>query len=121
MPRPDVSAMSLDHLLDEYPRVYRDGGKRHEAIRAEILRRFNLLSMQAKAAERDLSRSCVRGMELVAERDAARAEVERLRDLLKRARYVVDLAHRYRVDAPDLLSSIDAALDAATPHKGATK
>lgn len=34
--RPDPSTMSDCHLLDEYLTVYRDGGRRHAEIRAQL-------------------------------------------------------------------------------------
>ncbi len=40
MARPDPITMTTAHLLDEYLVVYRDGGRRHEAIRSELDRRF---------------------------------------------------------------------------------
>lgn len=38
--RPDPITMTIAHLLDEYLVVYRDAGRRHEAIRSELDRRF---------------------------------------------------------------------------------
>jgi hypothetical protein len=47
--------MSDFHLLDEYLVVYRDGGRRHEAIRSELDRRFaqmeRLRAIEAAARE----------------------------------------------------------------------
>ena len=37
--RPDPKSMSTEHLLDEFLKVYRDGGQRRAKIREEILRR----------------------------------------------------------------------------------
>lgn len=58
--RPAPSTMSDCHLLDEYLTVYRDGGRRHAEIRAQLESRLA---------------AC----------DALRAEVERLRAELRLA------------------------------------
>ena len=49
--RPEPKTMSLDHLLDDYLNVYRDGGRRHGKIRDEIERRFAALERAVAAAE----------------------------------------------------------------------
>lgn len=55
MARPDPITMTTAHLLDEYLVVYRDGGRRHEAIRSELDRRFaeleRLRAIEAAARE----------------------------------------------------------------------
>ncbi len=55
MARPDPSTMSDFHLLDEYLIVFRDAGRRHEAIRSELERRLaeldRLRAIEAAARE----------------------------------------------------------------------
>lgn len=80
MARPDVSAMSLEHLLDEHPRIYRDGGRRQDAIRAEILRRFAVQREQIAALQRIIAEDQTpAGVEVA----RYRSDVERLRMVLR--------------------------------------
>jgi hypothetical protein len=56
--------MSDFHLLDEYLVVYRDGGRRHEAIRSELDRRFAQMERlrAIEAAARDAMRQIDRAL-----------------------------------------------------------
>jgi hypothetical protein len=55
MARPDPITMTTAHLLDESLIVYRDGGRRHKAIRIELERRLaeldRLRAIEAAARE----------------------------------------------------------------------
>lgn len=100
--RPDPSTMSDAHLLDEYLVVYRDAGRRRQAIRAELESRLSSAIIDAEADGKRIAK-------LAAELDAARAEVERLRNHINSAEtaFCVELG-AFRLS----LKQVDAVVDA---------